>query len=62
MPNLTPPKYRILYEIYPDKACIAETGRQCNLCLSARIQALGRRPGAGRGDSPNYRRRASEQT
>ncbi|MCD4727675.1 MAG: hypothetical protein K8R46_08435, partial [Pirellulales bacterium] len=57
MPNLTPPKYRILYEIYPDKACIAETGRKCQLCLSARIKALGRRPGAGRGDSPNYHQR-----
>lgn len=57
MPNLTPPKYRILYEIYPDKACIAETGRKCHQCLSARIKALGRRPGAGRGDSPNYHQR-----
>ncbi|MBU4271552.1 MAG: [FeFe] hydrogenase H-cluster radical SAM maturase HydE [Planctomycetes bacterium] len=57
MPNLTPPKYRILYEIYPDKACIAETGRECHRCLIARIKALGRRPGAGRGDSPSYHQR-----
>ena len=57
MPNLTPPKYRILYEIYPDKACLAETGLKCHRCLSARIKALGRRPGAGRGDSPNYKQR-----
>ena len=35
MPNLTPPKYRALYEIYPDKACIAETGEACHHCLSA---------------------------
>ena len=27
MPNLTPPKYRALYEIYPDKACIARDRR-----------------------------------
>ena len=54
MPNLTPPKYRALYEIYPDKACIAETGEACHHCLSARIEALGRQPGRGRGDSPNY--------
>ena len=26
MPNLTPPQYRKLYEIYPDKACVAESG------------------------------------
>jgi biotin synthase len=54
MPNLTPPKYRALYEIYPDKACIAETGEACHHCLGARIQRIGRRPGHGRGDSPNY--------
>ena len=54
MPNLTPPQYRALYEIYPDKACIAETGEACHHCLDARIEALGRQPGRGRGDSPNY--------
>jgi len=53
MPNLTPPKYRALYEIYPDKACIAETGEACQQCLNARIEAIGRQPGAGRGDSQN---------
>ncbi len=54
MPNLTPPKYRTLYEIYPDKACIAETGEACQSCLTARIEALGRQVGRGRGDSANY--------
>ncbi len=57
MPNLTPPKYRALYEIYPDKACIAETGEACHHCLSGRIEALGRQTGQGRGDSPNRRTR-----
>jgi biotin synthase len=56
MPNLTPPRYRVLYEIYPDKACVNETGEQCHRCLSGRIQSLGRYPGVGRGDSANYRR------
>jgi biotin synthase len=55
MPNLTPTKYRALYEIYPDKACIAETGEACHHCLSRRIEALGRPIGQGRGDSPNHR-------
>jgi biotin synthase len=59
MPNLTPPRYRALYEIYPDKACIAESGRQCHGCLAARIEKLGRRIGRGRGDSPNLSMRAS---
>ena len=54
MPNLTPPKYRALYEIYPDKACIAETGEACQQCINARIAAIGRQPGSGRGDSANY--------
>ncbi len=56
MPNLTPPQYRALYEIYPDKACIAETGEACHRCLTGRIEAIGRKPGHGRGDSPNYRK------
>jgi biotin synthase len=57
MPNLTPPKYRVHYEIYPNKACIRETVDGCNECLTARIRALGREIGAGRGDSPGYRDR-----
>lgn len=54
MPNLTPPQYRIHYEIYPNKACLRETPEACDECLRARIEALGRSVGAGRGDSPNY--------
>ena len=61
MPNLTPTKYRELYEIYPDKACIAETGEACHHCLTGRITALGRQPGRGRGDSPNYEVRLASQ-
>jgi biotin synthase len=57
MPNLTPTKYRALYEIYPDKACIAESGEACHHCLAGRIASLGRQPGQGRGDSPNYETR-----
>jgi biotin synthase len=53
MPNMTPPQYRVLYEIYPDKACLYETAEQCNSCLRRRVLSLGRAIGAGRGDSPN---------
>jgi len=49
MPNLTPPKYRVLYEIYPDKACANETAEQCSLCLEQRIESIGRRIGSGPG-------------
>ena len=61
MPNLTPAKYRALYEIYPDKACIAETGEACHHCLSGRIEAIGRKIGRGRGDSNNFTARSSRQ-
>jgi len=49
MPNLTPPQYRILYEIYPNKACLTETAEACEGCLRGRIQALGRTVGVGPG-------------
>jgi biotin synthase len=54
MPNLTPPKYRVLYEIYPGKACISETASQCALCLDGRIHAIGRVPGTGPGWRPGH--------
>ncbi len=49
MPNLTPTKYRKLYEIYPAKACIDETSDDCRACLHARIANIGRAVGAGQG-------------
>lgn len=61
MPNITPVKYRESYEIYPNKACIAESAGQCHLCVQGRIMALGREVGVGRGDSPNATRRAGGQ-
>ena len=50
MPNLTPLKYRVKYEIYPSKACITEIPSDCHSCLNHRIQSIGRRVGTGRGD------------
>ena len=49
MPNLTPPQYRVMYEIYPDKACITETSEACASCLSMRILNIGRSIGNGQG-------------
>jgi biotin synthase len=51
MPNLSPQKYRALYEIYPAKACIDETAAECRSCMRGRIQSIGRTVGQGRGDS-----------
>lgn len=49
MPNVTPPEYRVLYEIYPGKACIHETADACHECLAHRIQSIGRTVGKGPG-------------
>lgn len=49
MPNLTPPQYRLMYEIYPNKACINETSEACASCLSMRILNIGRTVGSGQG-------------
>ena len=61
MPNLTPPEYRIGYEIYPGKACITETAEICHGCLARRIHSIGRSIGAGRGDAPVLHGRAAER-
>jgi biotin synthase len=49
MPNLTPAQYRAWYEIYPNKACVFETGEQCAPCLERKIRGMGRVPGVGPG-------------
>jgi biotin synthase len=56
MPNLTPVQYREKYQIYPGKACINETARQCAGCLQGRINAIGRTIAAG----PGGRKRKSD--
>jgi biotin synthase len=56
MPNLTPKKYRAMYEIYPAKACIDETAADCRACMHRRIISIGREVGSGHGDSPNRAR------
>jgi biotin synthase len=49
MPNVTPAQYRVLYEIYPGKACVHETAQICHGCMNRRIRSIGRRPGSGPG-------------
>jgi biotin synthase len=58
MPNLTPTKYRALYEIYPAKACLYESAMECAGCLEKRISGIGRTPGRG----PGGRRKSSSGT
>jgi biotin synthase len=49
MPNLTPSRYRVLYEIYPGKAGLHETAEVGHAVLERRIEAIGRRVGTGPG-------------
>ena len=53
MPNLTPKKYRQMYEIYPSKAASTENAEESCAKAFRQIEALGRIIGRGRGDSPN---------
>jgi biotin synthase len=52
MPNMTPPRYRVHYEIYPAKACIDETAEQCHGCMRRRVESIGRHIGKGAGGAP----------
>ena len=51
MPNITPAKYRRLYQLYPDKPCVDEDGAACALCARGRLRRLGRTVAAGPGHS-----------
>ncbi|MRR07215.1 MAG: [FeFe] hydrogenase H-cluster radical SAM maturase HydE [Deltaproteobacteria bacterium] len=59
MPNLTPKKYRELYEIYPAKASCNENADESNSRIKHGIIAMGRAIGVGRGDSANKRTRTA---
>ena len=51
MPNLTPPKYRGKYEIYPAKGVVQVATDEGDRLIKQSIRALGREVGSGRGDS-----------
>ena len=57
MPNVTPGKYRRLYQLYPDKPCVDEDGAACAFCVRGRIAGLGRRIADGPGHSLRQRAR-----
>jgi biotin synthase len=50
MPNFTPVEYKALYEIYPGKRCIAESGGACVGCLDTQVRSIGRTLDYSRGD------------
>ena len=49
MPNLSPTKYRALYEIYPHKSATTETPLQTHSTAIAQIKSIDRYPGVGPG-------------
>ena len=51
MPNVTPQKYRALYQLYPNKPCVDEDSGQCSACVVGRVARLGRTIGKGPGHS-----------
>jgi biotin synthase len=55
MPNITPPEYRALYQIYPGKAGLHETADISREKIEGQIRELGRTIGSGPGMSLRFR-------
>jgi biotin synthase len=51
MPNITPKKYREMYQLYPDKVCIYESPYDCANCVTNVVKSVGRNIGEGYGDT-----------
>jgi biotin synthase len=49
MPNATEGDYRKFYEIYPGKICVSESPLCCKLCISGKINSIGRTVSAHKG-------------
>jgi biotin synthase len=60
MPNLTPTKYRRLYEIYPNKAATFEDAETTLRTALRQIDEIGRFPGVGPGSSPRFLGRVAD--
>ena len=60
MPNLTPTKYRRLYEIYPNKAATFEDAEATLRTALRQLDEIGRFPGVGAGSSPRFLGRVAD--
>ena len=60
MPNVTPAKYRRLYQLYPNKPCVDEEGAACALCVRGRLARLGRPTAHGPGHTLRRRNGRSD--
>lgn len=52
MPNITPNRYRRMYEIYPNKICLDDNPAHCRNCIGGIISSLGRTVATDCGHSP----------
>jgi len=43
MPNVTEGDYRRLYALYPGKICVNDTPGHCRVCITSKIEGLGRK-------------------
>ena len=59
MPNITPTKYRRLYEIYPNKAATFEDAETTLQTTLRQLDEIGRFQGIGPGSAPNFLARSS---
>ena len=57
MPNLSPTGVRKKYELYNNKICTGEESAQCRDCLEKRMESIGCRLAADRGDAPRWIRK-----
>lgn len=51
MPNVTPGKFRKMYQLYPNKPCVDEEGEACAMCVRSRVVSLERQMSTGPGHS-----------
>lgn len=61
MPNVTPEKYRSLYEIYPNKSGAREDAATTRATALRQIAEIGRFPGRGSGSSPRFLARSNAE-
>jgi len=61
MPNITPNRYRRMYEIYPNKICLDDNPAHCRNCIGGIIASLGRTVAADCGHSPKENFAAIDQ-
>ncbi len=54
MPNITPPRYKKYYLLYPGKICINENADTCILCLKQKLKKINRELSFDTGSSINF--------